>query len=596
MARAETIKIHATGMGVPSGSENLITIPSTTYYKNDPQTVNYDRVIYYTAENIYEGECNLLYENTVPAGAIVTKVTLVVRDCFTNCDISSGITCVNFRVLSSAGYGSVGSFKENLYTPTTASTEHRIDLTDCWLPSAAHYDKGMQEYPFWQFSVTIQPTRAGIEVDYDHYGNYIEIECTIPDYFDVTTNVLGDGTAEPAGSIQVMEGKSSTIVVTPSTDLEVMGTDNDLPITWTVLSNTSAILPADTYNKGISSTIKTESGLSNAVGDLAETTTLSPANAYSGSSGTYADFYYTFDTSAIPRDAQNIKVTCVVKAKPENYTQANERLKFQLAIGSTAIGTAYDFKDSGTSNLTIQTIASDVAVSREDLASLRLNGEIGYYGGGVAGITLTVSYSSATPTYSYEINNIYEDHDIIITIGDPFAIKLDGNWTTIRSVYKKINGVWVEQPASNIRGLFATHRYIRIFPAWSKVNLTQDGRWVDSGTTVEGQVVYKSNDSYQVNDAKDVARITVFGYNTLKLYIRSYAESTYDYTEAFEVNTAAVRAQGKYTTKGKQSATNYVECIYTLDPNVESFIDVMYSKDNSTHKNDDRGYFYYIVE
>ena len=123
------------------------------------------------------------------------------------------------------------------------------------------------------------------------------------------------------------------------------------------------------------------------------------------------------------------------------------------------------------------------------------------------------------------------------------------------------------------------------------VNLN-DGQWIDSGTTVDDNIVYKSDaGSYHTNDGKSTAILTVAGYTSVKLYIRSYAEGNFDYTEAFAIDTTAVRGTGLFTTKGKQSATNYVECIYELDGGTHT-IEIMYSKDSGGNSNDDRGYFY----
>lgn len=123
------------------------------------------------------------------------------------------------------------------------------------------------------------------------------------------------------------------------------------------------------------------------------------------------------------------------------------------------------------------------------------------------------------------------------------------------------------------------------------INLN-NGQWVDTGTSIDGHTVYKSDaGSYKKNYGKSIATLNVTGYTKITLYIRSYAEGSYDYTEAFPVDTAAVRGSGKFTTKSKQSATNYIECVYTLDGK-EHTIDIMYSKDSSSNSNDDRGYFY----
>lgn len=128
-------------------------------------------------------------------------------------------------------------------------------------------------------------------------------------------------------------------------------------------------------------------------------------------------------------------------------------------------------------------------------------------------------------------------------------------------------------------------------PAYYEIGLN-DGQWIDSGTTIDDNIVYKSDaGSYNVSNGKSIATITVSGLTLLKLYIRSYAESTYDYTEAFEVDTPAERGKGKFSTRGKQSSSTYTECIYELDGGTH-FIDIMYSKDSGGDSSDDRGYFY----
>lgn len=128
-------------------------------------------------------------------------------------------------------------------------------------------------------------------------------------------------------------------------------------------------------------------------------------------------------------------------------------------------------------------------------------------------------------------------------------------------------------------------------PASYSVDLN-NGQWVNSGTTVNGHTVYKSDaGSYNIDNGTSTATITVTGYSEFFLYIRSYSESNYDYTEAFAIDTNASRNKGMYTTKGASSSTDYIECAYELDGGTHT-IQIMYSKDSSGHDNDDRGYFY----
>ena len=124
------------------------------------------------------------------------------------------------------------------------------------------------------------------------------------------------------------------------------------------------------------------------------------------------------------------------------------------------------------------------------------------------------------------------------------------------------------------------------------INLN-DGEWVDSGTTKDGSIVYKSDKgSYHINNGKSVATITIKGYEQFTLYIRSYAESSYDFTEAFKLNETATRSKGLFTTKSKQNQTEYIECKYENIDGLEHTIQIMYSKDGGGDVNDDRGYFY----
>lgn len=140
------------------------------------------------------------------------------------------------------------------------------------------------------------------------------------------------------------------------------------------------------------------------------------------------------------------------------------------------------------------------------------------------------------------------------------------------------------------------------------VDLLNHGEWVDSETKVDNYPIYKSNASYNINNAWDIAKITFKGYPTFRIFIRSFSESSYDYILvstlnndylATRENTSAMRSaytNTQYTkahTRGKQSATNYEEVAFSdLDLSQEYYFYVIYQKDNSTHKDDDRGYFY----
>lgn len=126
-----------------------------------------------------------------------------------------------------------------------------------------------------------------------------------------------------------------------------------------------------------------------------------------------------------------------------------------------------------------------------------------------------------------------------------------------------------------------------------------NGQWVDSGTTVDGHTVYKSDaDSYNVNNGASTCTVTVKGYNKVIVYLRSYAEANFDYAEVGPLDGTVTRASTSnvLSTKGNPSATQYYSHTFEIsDTNAHTF-QVLYSKDSIVNNNDDRGYFYVVCE
>lgn len=115
--------------------------------------------------------------------------------------------------------------------------------------------------------------------------------------------------------------------------------------------------------------------------------------------------------------------------------------------------------------------------------------------------------------------------------------------------------------------------------------------------------VYESNSNYHVDNQYAKTYVRLSGYSEVTIYIRSYAESSYDYTIAFNLDTdwtsTSVPSSGstgvKAHTSGKQQSgqalTAYTEVKYTgIDLAASHFICVVYRKDSSVYSGTDRGY------
>lgn len=111
--------------------------------------------------------------------------------------------------------------------------------------------------------------------------------------------------------------------------------------------------------------------------------------------------------------------------------------------------------------------------------------------------------------------------------------------------------------------------------------------------------VYQSTNQ-GIATSYSVAKITFRGFTTFKVYIRSNAESTYDYTIASILDptgipTSTTSNNAKAHTSGNQQSgnllSNYTEVTYENISSGIHNIYIIYRKDGSNNINDDSGYF-----
>ena len=133
-----------------------------------------------------------------------------------------------------------------------------------------------------------------------------------------------------------------------------------------------------------------------------------------------------------------------------------------------------------------------------------------------------------------------------------------------------------------------------------------DGQW-ELSTTIPNpdetlyDGVYQSVKSKGVNNGCDTMYIDIVGYDTFDMYIRSYAESKYDYVMVSQPDKNITSSTSysdttlvKAHTRDKQSAITtidgYTHVEFTGLEQSNHRITVVYRKDNSSNNNDDRGY------
>ena len=111
--------------------------------------------------------------------------------------------------------------------------------------------------------------------------------------------------------------------------------------------------------------------------------------------------------------------------------------------------------------------------------------------------------------------------------------------------------------------------------------------------------VYESFSNHHVQSGYAKMYVRLQGYTNFRIYIRSYAETYYDYTIAFNpdvdvsslpsVTTTGAKASTRGNQHSGQSISDYTPVDYTLDGG-EHFILIVYRKDSSADAGNDRGY------
>ena len=148
----------------------------------------------------------------------------------------------------------------------------------------------------------------------------------------------------------------------------------------------------------------------------------------------------------------------------------------------------------------------------------------------------------------------------------------------------------------NIGGLHT----VNLNNAW-RVSTTVDGLpsdWIQY-PIVGDEITYESYSNWHVNGQGATMYIYIEGYTNFKFYIRSSSEINYDYVMVSQLDREITNSTSYYDsnvyalTRGVAVGnllSDYTEVEFTDITEGRHTITVVYKKDGSTHKNDDRGY------
>ena len=142
------------------------------------------------------------------------------------------------------------------------------------------------------------------------------------------------------------------------------------------------------------------------------------------------------------------------------------------------------------------------------------------------------------------------------------------------------------------------HKVIGYQPTFT---LNLNDQWRQSTLFMSGKTIYESFSNYNVNSGTATMTINIYGYKKFSLYIRSNAESNYDYVMVSQLdqsitgsttysNTTLVKAHTRGNQQTGNNLSNYTLVTYDNIDGGSHTITIVYRKDGSQHSGTDRGY------
>lgn len=206
--------------------------------------------------------------------------------------------------------------------------------------------------------------------------------------------------------------------------------------------------------------------------------------------------------------------------------------------------------------------------------------------------------TNTTIYYTAQVNALDEDgNQLVVTkTGTAISEEFPQNTSETDSIDRTITFTYmgVTVTTTITQGVWVNNSYtVTLNGQWQLSDKPNpDASWYDG--------VYESFSNKGVNNKAAIMYIDISGYTDFNLYIRSYAESNYDYVMVSQLDQDITNSTSysstlvKAHTRGKQQSgtalSNYTKVSFTGIDGGEHRITIVYRKDSSSHSGDDCGY------
>lgn len=612
----DSISVHPVGA---TGTSNLST--SSSYPSSNACTdSNSNTYARYTVSRSTTGETYFTFDvQGVPAGATITSITATVKVYVnsttyvtnTQCQLYSGTTA------KGSNYTFASTSSSNIVSMTNTGTWTIEELANMRLKIGGTGNSSNNNKYIYVYGATVI-------INYNITGTA----------YTITAASSVSGVTPTPATQDIMEGENAEVRIDASSLDNLSITDNDIDISGALVQH--QIENTNTANR-VLGTYTLVSGSFNSNGatyfqglvNKGVDNTKTTSNYYSSGSGTIAVFTYDISFTDIPSNATINRVYCEVNGHAESTSNSNEYMCVQLISGTTNLSEELNFKSIGTSNST-QTVECTTVPTITQLANMKLQCRLGYYGGAINGATCYVEYETPGAGgyyWTYSLIGLSEDHTILIDeAGAYIPPEEDPEYTYESLTISSINAI-TNPSNGTTRVITGSNQTITISPSDPQLTLA-----LDNGVDITSQLVggipnnsytiitpadadygfnLNSSTGFYVSQNDGYAKSASIARVNLELesncivtftYI-NYAEAGYDYGMFGKLDTK-VAYDGLTASSGSSSpsdsTSNYqyicssssdnTNTQKTLSYNVPAgshFIEVKYGKDDATDSGND---------
>lgn len=480
----------------PNGATGTSNLSASSQYPSSNACTDSNSTTYarYTLTRSTTGETYFTFDvPSLPNGASITSITATVKVYVnsttyvtnTKCQLYSGTTA------KSSNYTFASTSSSNVVNMTNTGTWTVSELANMRLKIGGTGNNSNNNKYIYVYGATVV-------VNYALSGTAYTI---------TAASSVNGVTATPATQ-DVMSGENAEDIRIDASSIDDLTiTDNGTDVSNALVRHTTETtgtvnrvlgtytLVSGSFNSSSSTYFQ---GLAGKGVDNSKTT----SNYYSSGSGTIAVFTYDMSFTDIPSNATITRVYCEVNGHAESTSNSNEYMCAQLISGSTNLSEELNFKSIGTSNST-QTLECTTLPTVSQLASMKLQCRLGYYGGAINGATCYVEYElpNAGNEYywTYSLTNLSADHTILIEEAGVYIPPEENPQYEYQSLTISSINATTNPGTGTTRVIEGSNQTITISPTDPQLTLA-----LDNGVDITSQLVGGTpNNTYTVTTPAD---------------------------------------------------------------------------------------------